>query len=257
MTPRRRRSTGGRRSGRRGTPQQNEAARLTQELMDAGFTKKQVGEIIGRNSSLVSQFFTKGKGQSFETALRHVVQSVQADGITDVDQLRQIAQPSITRRAARALPGERVGGKARVRTKDIVETPGHSVMARAGRQHLASGGSRLSRPIDEMARIGGALAFTVRAKKGAFTMDAGRRDDSPGLRRNVVQRRDGTEERAYGASQGAGQGPGGFSAREFKARVDAAGGDVTAAVTAWLVETGRLQPGSQLTHLEVRGWLAP
>ncbi|WP_018560510.1 MULTISPECIES: hypothetical protein [unclassified Streptomyces] len=202
----------------------------------------------------MSQFFTKGKGASFETALRHVVQSVQADGVTDVQQLKAIAGRDITRRTARPLPGERVGGKARVRTKDITETPGHSAMARAGKQHLASGGSRLAKVIAHTAAVGGNLAFTVRARKGAFTMDAGRRDDSPGLRRNVVQRRDGSEERAYGKSLGAGQGPGGFDAQEFKSRVDRAGGDVTAAIVGWLVETGRLKPGSQLTHLEIRGW---
>ncbi|MFJ5221026.1 hypothetical protein ACIP98_41085 [Streptomyces sp. NPDC088354] len=255
MTPRRRRGTGGR--GRRSTPQRNEAARLTQELIDAGFTKKQVGDIIGRNSSLVSQFFTKNKGAAFETALRHVVQAVQADGITDIDQLKRIAAHDITPRTARPLPGERRPGKARVRTKDITETPGHSSMARAGKQHLASGGSRLYKVIARTAAVDGNLAFTVRARKTAFTMDAGRRDDSPGLRRGVVQRRDGTEERAYGKSLGAAQGPGGFSAREFKNRVDAAGGDVTAAIVGWLVETGRLQPGATLTHLEIRGWKSP
>ncbi|MDX3073977.1 hypothetical protein [Streptomyces sp. MI02-7b] len=49
----------------------------------------------------------------------------------------------------------------------------------------------------------------------------------------------------------------GFDAREFQARVDAARGDVTAAVVGWLVETGRLQPAAALTHLEIRGWKIP
>ncbi|MDQ1013139.1 hypothetical protein QFZ82_007624 [Streptomyces sp. V4I23] len=70
MTPRRRRSVGGR--GRRA--QRNEAARLTDQLIAEGFSKKQVGEILGRNPSLVSQFFTKNKGASFVEALRAVVQ---------------------------------------------------------------------------------------------------------------------------------------------------------------------------------------
>ncbi|MER5184816.1 hypothetical protein ABT009_42120 [Streptomyces sp. NPDC002896] len=130
-------------------------------------------------------------------------------------------------------------------------------MARAGKQHIASGASRLRPVIERTAAVGGNIAFTVRAKKTAFTMDAGDRRDSPGLRRNVVRRRDSTEERAYGKSLGAGQGPGGFDAREWKDRVDAADGDVAAAVRKWLVDTGRLRPDAALTHLEIRGWKVP
>jgi hypothetical protein len=36
--------------------------------------------------------------------------------------------------------------------------------------------------------------------------------------------------------------------------VDAAGGDVTAAVHQWLVETGRIHPDAQILHLKVRTW---
>ncbi|MDJ0347436.1 hypothetical protein QMK19_35560 [Streptomyces sp. H10-C2] len=246
MTPRRR--------GRPATPPLNEAARLTQELLNAGYSRKQVGDIIGRNSSLVSQFFTKDKGAAFVTALRDVVQEVQAGGATAIADLQRIAAPNVKRRLLKAKPGEAKPHKARVRTKDIVGTPGKSAMARAARQHIASGASRLRPVVANTAASGGKIAFTVRAKKGAFTHSAGSRIDSPGLRRGVVQRTDGTEERAYGASPGAGQGSGGFDAAEWKAKVDAAGGDVAAAVRGWLVETGRLQPDAKLTHLEVRGW---
>ncbi|MFD9517942.1 hypothetical protein [Streptomyces sp. NPDC059979] len=48
--------------------------------------------------------------------------------------------------------------------------------------------------VEDAAANGGRVAFTVRARKGAFKHDAGRRTDSPGVRRNVVQRRDGVEE---------------------------------------------------------------
>ncbi|MFD0009128.1 hypothetical protein ACFVJ4_43245 [Streptomyces sp. NPDC127178] len=78
----------------------------------------------------------------------------------------------------------------------------------------------------------GKLGFTVRALRSSFTYDAGRLADSPGVRRNVVQRRDGTEERSYGANVGGpGSGEQGCDAVEFKQMVDAAGGDVTAAVS--------------------------
>ncbi|QNA77606.1 hypothetical protein C8250_042815 [Streptomyces sp. So13.3] len=246
MTPRRRRG--------QNAPPLNEAARLTQELLNAGYSRKQVGDIIGRNSSLVSQFFTKDKGAAFVTALRDVVQEVQAGGATDVADLKRIAAPNVKRRLLKAKPGDAKPRRARVRTKDVVGTPGKSSMARAARQHIASGASRLRPVVANTAAAGGKLAFTVRAKKGAFTHSAGSRIDSPGLRRGVVQRNDGTEERAYGASPGAGQGAGGFDAAEWKSKVDASGGDVAAAVRGWLVETGRLQPDAQLTNIEVRGW---
>lgn len=241
MTPRRRRGSGGNRP-------LNEAARLTQELLDAGFTKKDVGDIIGRDPSLVSQFFTKGKGGSFVDALRTAVQEYQVGQATTVAQLKAIARPNVTRRTTRS------GKAARVRTKDVVATPGQSTFARAARQHIASGASRLRPVVEGTAATGGRIAFTVRAKRGAFLIDSGRMRDSPGIRRGVVQRRDGTEERAYGNSAGPGMGEAGFDAAEWKDRVDAAGGDVAAAVRDWMIETGRLADGAALTHLEVRGW---
>ncbi|MEU3921467.1 hypothetical protein [Streptomyces sp. NPDC029004] len=252
--PPRKRTTPGRRARRGGQPQLNEAARLTQQLIDAGYTKKQVADIIGRNSSLVSQFFTKNKGAGFVDALRNVVQEVQSGGVNDIEGLKQVAAHDITPRTRKALPGEKGPHRARTRTKDVIETPGHSAMARAAKQHIAAGASRLRPVIERTAAVGGSIAFTVRAKKSAFILDAGDRRDSPGLRRGVVQRPDGTEERAYGKSLGGAQGPGGFDAQEWQRRVEAANGDVAAAVRNWLVETGRLQPDAVLTHLEIRGW---
>lgn len=246
MTPRRRRGTGGR--GRAGRPSVNEAARLTQELLNAGFTKRDVGEIIGRDPSLVSQFFTKGKGASYVEALRYAVQELQVGAATTVPELKAVAQPYVHRRTTRA------GKTARVRSKDVVATPGRSTMARAAKQHIASGASRLRPVVENTAAAEGRIAFTVRAKKKDFLVDSGRWADSPGVRRNVVQRRDSTEERAYGNSAGPGLGEAGFDAREWKDRVDAHCGDVAAAVRAWMTETGRLAPGAQITHLEVRGW---
>ncbi|WP_330351952.1 hypothetical protein [Streptomyces chartreusis] len=46
----------------------------------------------------------------------------------------------------------------------------------------------------------------------------------------------------------------GFDAADLACRVDAAGGDVTAAVHQWLVETGRIRPDAQIIHLEARTW---
>lgn len=46
----------------------------------------------------------------------------------------------------------------------------------------------------------------------------------------------------------------GFDAVQFKAMVDAAGGDVTAAVQTWLVDNDRIQPGTPIVGLEIRAW---
>ncbi|MFE4526823.1 hypothetical protein ACFRMO_25300 [Streptomyces anulatus] len=79
--------------------------------------------------------------------------------------------------------------------------------------------------------------------------------DSPGLRRGVVQRRDGTEERAYANNRGGpGSGEEGFDGPEFKAMVDADGGDVSAAVQQWLIDNDRIEPGTQIVGLEIRAW---
>ncbi|MEU5108214.1 hypothetical protein AB0H07_39155 [Streptomyces sp. NPDC021354] len=256
MTPRRRRAAGG---GRRG--QRNEAARLTEQLMEAGeFSKKQVGAILGRDPSLVSQFFTKNKGASLVPALRAALQAVQA-GVRDTESLQAIAaghiQPRLSKTGARA----RVRGRSSARAEKTVTEDGRRVkrwtssMAKAGRQHIAAGASRLYPVVAEAAANRGRIAFTVRARRDAFIHDSGRLADSPGVRRNVVQRRDRTEERAYGNNVGGpGSGEEGFDAVEFKAMVDAAGGDVAAAVLNWLVDTGRIAPGTQLTSLEIRAW---
>ncbi|MFE0200488.1 hypothetical protein ACFW0I_32735 [[Kitasatospora] papulosa] len=256
MTPRRRRATG---RGRRG--QRNEAARLTDQLLDAGFNKAQVGEILGRNPSLVSQFFTKNKGASMVEALRAVVQEVQAGGPRDIDSLKALAaahvQPRLNREGKRArvrsrdvLRAERAVGKGAERHKEWT-----SSLARAGKQHIASGASRLYPVVEDAARYGGRIAFTVRAKKKAFKHDAGRLADSPGVRRNVVKRPDSTEERSYGHNVGGpGSGEEGFDGVQFKAMVDAAGGDVAAAVHTWLTATGRLDPEAIIVGLEIRAW---
>lgn len=228
----------------------NEAARLANVLITEGeFTRKDIAAIIGRDPSLVSQFFTKGKGASFVEALTYAVQEFQTGNATTVDQLKAVAQPHIQRRTTRA------GGRARVRARDVIGTPGRSSAARAGKQHIGSGASRLRPIVAKTAAAGGKLAFTVRARKGAFLIDSGRRGDSPGVRRNVVQRKDGTEERDYGDSAGPGLGEAGFDAQEWADRVQAASGDVAAAFQRWMVETGRLDPDAQITHLEVRGWV--
>ncbi len=46
----------------------------------------------------------------------------------------------------------------------------------------------------------------------------------------------------------------GFDAVQFKRMVDAAGGDVAAAVRNWLVMTGRFDPDAPIVGLEIRAW---
>ncbi|MGW4784911.1 hypothetical protein [Streptomyces sp. NPDC004230] len=257
MTPRQRR--GG--QGGRGD-QRNEAARLTDQLIGEGFNKKQVAEILGRDASLVSQFFTKNKGASFVDALRSVVQEVQAGGPRDIASLRRLARGQVRARTTKSGERARVRHRNTVRsTRTVTDDRGRkkklwtSSLARAGKQHIAAGASRLVPVIEEAAKNNGKVAFTVRAPRRMFTHDAGRLADSPGVRRNVVQRADGTEERAYGANVGGpGSGEQGFDAVQFKQIVDAAGGDVTAAVKGWLTMTGRMRPDAEIAFLEIRAW---
>ncbi|MFI0742530.1 hypothetical protein ACH4PU_31300 [Streptomyces sp. NPDC021100] len=234
----------------------NEAARLTDELLREGFSKRDVATILGRNSAIVSHFYTRGPrgGQSFVAALRAVVQEVQAGGPRDMESLKQLASRYTTRRRTKT------GRLARVRTRDAVSVQHDdrwtSGIARAGRQHIKSGASRLKPVIDDAAAAeNGKIAFTVRASKGRFLLDSGDRRDSPGVHHGVVQRPDGTEERSYGNStMGPGTWSSGFDAREWQQRVTQHDGDVAAAVTDWMVETGRLAEGAQITHLELRAW---
>ncbi|AYN37684.1 helix-turn-helix domain containing protein [Streptomyces dangxiongensis] len=239
MPPRRRRQATGRTA-------LNEAARLADRLQQAGYTKRDIARIIDRDPSLVSQFYTRNKGAAFVPALREVLTAVEAGGITDLPELRAIATRHITRRTTAS------GARARVRGKAVLITPTGTGTGRVGAQAIASGSARLRPLIAEAARRGLRLAFTVRLARTGYLHPSGSRTDSPGIRRDVIQRADHTEERSYGSARTRG-----FDAADFARRVDAAGGDVTAAVHQWLTETGRIQPDARILHLEVRTWQPP
>ncbi|WP_035838572.1 hypothetical protein [Kitasatospora azatica] len=221
----------------------NEAARLTQELLDQGYSKRQVAKMLGRDTSLVSQFFTKGKGASMVNALRQVVRAVRG-GERDEEALSGIAEANTSRRRTKT------GQKARVRGKDTVGEAGGSMAGRAGKQAIKSGASHLAPVVHETGQAGGRLAFTVRMKANQYVHSAGSADDSPGLRRGFIPRADGTEERTYGSSS-----TGGFDAAEWSQRVADHHGDVTEAMREWLVETGRAVEDADIAYLEVRGWI--
>ncbi|MET8790465.1 helix-turn-helix domain containing protein [Streptomyces pseudogriseolus] len=224
-------------------PELNEAAHLADRLRAVGYTKRDIARIIDRDPSLVSQFYTKNKGAAFVPALRQVLAAVETGGITDLPELAAIAARHTQRRTTAS------GARARVRTKAVLITPTGSGTGRLGAQAIASGSARLRPLIAEAARRGLRLAFTVRLAKTGYLHPSGSRTDSPGIRRDVIQRADHSEERSYGSAQ-----TGGFDAADFARRVDAAGGDVTAAVHQWLVETGRIRPDAQIIHLEIRTW---
>ncbi|MGW5768676.1 helix-turn-helix domain containing protein [Streptomyces longwoodensis] len=224
-------------------PQLNEAARLADRLQQAGYTKRDIARIIDRDPSLVSQFYTRNKGAAFVPALQQVLTAIETGGITDLPELTAIAARHTKRRTTAS------GARARVRTKALLITPTGSGTGRVGAQAIASGSSRLRPLIAEAARQGLRLAFTVRLAKTGYLHPSGSRTDSPGIRRDVIQRADHTEERSYGSAQ-----TGGHDAADFARRVDAAGGDVTAAVHQWLVDTGRIRPDAHILHLEVRTW---
>ncbi|MGW2471361.1 helix-turn-helix domain containing protein [Streptomyces bauhiniae] len=221
----------------------NEAARLADRLQQAGYTRRDIARILDRDPSLVSQFYTKNKGAAFVPALRQVVAALEAGGITDLPELAAIAARHTQRRTTAS------GARARVRSKAVLITPTGTGTGRVGAQAIASGSARLRPLIAEAARQGLRLAFTVRLAKTGYLHPSGSRTDSPGIRRDVTQRADHTEERSYGSAQ-----TGGFDAADFARRVDAVGGDVTAAVHQWLVQTGRIHPDAHITHLEIRTW---
>ncbi|MEY9950333.1 helix-turn-helix domain containing protein [Kitasatospora sp. GAS1066B] len=223
----------------------NEAARLTQELIDQGYTKRQVAKMLGRDASLVSQFFTKGKGASMVGALRQLVRAVRG-GERDEEALSAVAGANTTRRRTRT------GQKARVRGKDTVGEAGGSMAGRAGKQAIRSGAAHLAPVVHETGQAGGRLAFTVRMKTDQYVYSAGSEKDSGGLRRGFIPRSDGTEERTYGSSS-----TGGFDAAEWSQRVADHHGDVTEAMRSWLVETGRAVEDADIAYLEVRAWVPP
>ncbi|MFF2045562.1 helix-turn-helix domain containing protein [Kitasatospora sp. NPDC058170] len=215
---------------------------MTQELIDQGYTKRQVARMLGRDASLVSQFFTKGKGASMVDALRQMVRAVRG-GERDEEALSGIAEANTKRRTTRT------GQKARVRGKDVIGTPGGSMAGRAGKQAIRTGAAHLAGVIHAAAQADGRIALTVRMLSRYFTLAAGSRQDSPGIRRGVVPRADGTEERTYGSAA-----TGGFPAAEWSRRVAASHGDVVHAVRTWLLETGRATEDAEIVYLEIRTW---
>ncbi|MFD5616482.1 helix-turn-helix domain containing protein [Kitasatospora sp. NPDC127060] len=233
-------------------PPLNEAGRLAQDLIDLGYNRSQVAGMIGRNASIITQIFTKGggKGKAYIGALQEVLRAVRG-GERDLEFLTEIAQQHITDRRTRT------GQKARVRGKNIIGTLGRSSTGTAGHQAIQSGASHLADVVHETAKAHGRIAITVRMKADQFTMAAGSREDSPGLRRGVVPRSDGTEERKYGSQTVGRRGERiiGFDASEWSRRVAQHRGDVTAAVKAWLVETDRAVEDADIRWLQIRGWV--
>ncbi|ADI12449.1 hypothetical protein SBI_09331 [Streptomyces bingchenggensis BCW-1] len=141
------------------------------------------------------------------------------------------------------------GTRARVRAKAVLITSTGAGTGRVAARAITSGSTRLRPLIAEAARQGLRMAFTVRLAKTGYLHPSGSHTDSPGVRRNVIQRADHTEERSYGSAAS-----GGFDATDFAHRVDASDGDVTAAVHQWPVETGRIRPDTEIVYLEVRTW---
>ncbi|MBC7268742.1 MAG: helix-turn-helix domain containing protein, partial [Streptomyces sp.] len=179
-------------------PELNEAAHLADRLRAVGYTKRDIARIIDRDPSLVSQFYTKNKGAAFVPALRQVLAAVETGGITDLSELAAIAARLTQRRTTAS------GARARVRTKAVLITPTGSGTGRVGAQAIASGSARLRPLIAEAARRGLRLAFTVRLAKTGYLHPSGSRTDSPGIRRDVIQRTDHSEERSYGSAQAGG-----------------------------------------------------
>ena len=70
--------------------------------------------------------------------------------------------------------------------------PTGSGTGRVGAQAIASGSACLRPRIAEAARRGLRLAFTVRLAKTGYVHPSGSRTDSPGIRRDVIQRADPT-----------------------------------------------------------------
>ncbi|MFE3875771.1 hypothetical protein ACFXPX_15410 [Kitasatospora sp. NPDC059146] len=140
--------------------------------------------MLGRDTSLVSQLFTKGKGASMVGALRQLVLTVRG-GERDPEALAGIAEANTSRRRTKT------GQKARVRGKDA----GGSMAGRAGKQAIRSGASHLAPVVQETSQAGGRLAFTMRMKADQYVYSAGSEQASGGIRCGFVPRADGTEER--------------------------------------------------------------
>ena len=151
---------------RRSAPQDthNEAAQLADRIQQAGYIKRDIARIINRDPSLVSQFYTRGKGAAFVTALREVLTAIETAGITELPELAAIAARHIQRRTTAS------GSRARVRGKAVLITPSGSGTGRAGAQAIASGSARLRPLIAEAARRGLRLAFTVRLAKTGYLL---------------------------------------------------------------------------------------
>jgi hypothetical protein len=222
-----------------------EAARLAERLIDAlGCTKADIARIIGRDRSLVSQFWTKGKGAAYVDGMRQALEAVRVGGVTDIETLGEIASRNITRRRTKH------GNRSRVRKGAVISTTHGSGSGRVGAQAITTGATALRPLIKRAAQKGHRMAFTVRMLRRDFNLDAGDPDDSPGQRRGVVIRSDATEERSYGSKT-----TGGVDAADFARRVDAADGDVAKAIRQWLVETGRIHRFSApIVEMEIRTW---
>lgn len=192
------------------------------QLRGLGMSNRAIGAALSRNDSLISQI-ARGKkpGDNLESSLAALVRARQGEAV-------EVPAPERRKNAA--------GRVAKVRRKT---TYAQGRTARVRQQAVKSGSKPIMKVVDEAARVGGHLAFTIRFGRNAR-----------------LTKSDGTPIPPTGREQEAelGYGGAGFPAATVQQLVADAGGDVAAALVQWMLDHNRLAAPAKPLGIEVRSF---
>lgn len=207
----------------------SEAPELVGQLREAGWRDVDLGRALGRDSSLI---FQVGAGRK---PGRNLVPSLRALLGTTPSAAPAVPEPARRTTAAGRLAKTRAGevGGTGWRTIDVK------------RQAARSGAKGILRAIEDAAATGRHFALDVTLPKSVRVEQSGRRDD----RRS---RRPGRNEQVVTIGEGGELNPDVWAAYVQREH----GGDVTAAVAAYLVESGRAEAVSRedVRGIQFRSW---
>ena len=210
---------------------------LVAELMAAGMSKAEIARAVGRDSSVVSQITSGAK------PYRNLIPTLEAVRDNRV-RGRERAVPEAPRRTNAAGQAARVRGKTR-------RAGGRNVLV--GRQAAASGARSILRMLREAAEAGMRVAWTVTYPKrwrGAPVPLGKSPKYKPSKAHHAVPASERTQTIDLGNSGR------GYSAAMWLGLAEAAGGNVSEALSTWITAQGLGDvDGVPPLAIELRTWL--
>lgn len=222
------------------------AQELVAELVGRGYSRRYIGNTIGRNDSLIGQVLRGAKpGTNLVSSLERLVEHLPATPPKNLPTPEAIGVPAPKRRVTKA-GGEAATRTARVRQKDTRGGTGWGVSP-VKRQATRNGARRLAGVLENARVTGRRVGWSV-------TVDPKVRVSGSGGKAAVQHKRKGSTPASQEIRLG--DNGNGFDPETWLDLVDEHDGNVTEAMAAHLVATGMAESidATQIWGMELRTW---